>query len=278
MLIPTIGEIRKASEIGYKGRAKLIWCVCPDCQKPRWQPIRLQNIRCWSCAAQYRARQDNPISYISGEPKVGDTALAKTLGYSERGIRYYDACPKCGIGHWVRKQNRNSYCVKCSPKPIKNKHPRWSGGKIMKRGYIFVHIKENDPMYSMTRNGWVLEHRLVMARSLNRVLTDDEVVHHKNGIKSDNRLDNLKLLTKTSHHSALVIQDMQEAIRNLENRITILEAENVYLKKVLTEVQDEIAPQYLNLESHNTPSNDNDIIEGIVQYLSNEGDNTIESA
>jgi hypothetical protein len=77
-------------------------------------------------------------------------------------------------------------------------HPRWRGGRIEKNGYIHVWIEPNDPMESMIPNSnktrHVLEHRLVMARHLGRPLRDREQVHHKNGIKSDNRIENLQLV------------------------------------------------------------------------------------
>jgi hypothetical protein len=73
-------------------------------------------------------------------------------------------------------------------------HGRWKGGRIIAGGYARVLVAHDDPMASMRfSDGYVPEHRLVMARALGRPLLRTETVHHINGDKTDNRLENLQL-------------------------------------------------------------------------------------
>jgi hypothetical protein len=61
-------------------------------------------------------------------------------------------------------------------------------------GYVLERIEENDPMRCMViEDDYVLQHRLTMARSLGRPLSNTETVHHINGITDDNRIENLQL-------------------------------------------------------------------------------------
>jgi len=65
----------------------------------------------------------------------------------------------------------------------------WKGGRVSMNGYIKVF----DRAYSKNKNGYILEHRLVMEKNIGRPLMKKEVVHHINGVKSDNRIENLIL-------------------------------------------------------------------------------------
>jgi len=68
--------------------------------------------------------------------------------------------------------------------------------RVSARGYV-VEYRPGHPMAA--RNGWAYQHRVVMMKLLGRPLLKTEVVHHKNGVKTDNRLENLELMTARQH-------------------------------------------------------------------------------
>ncbi len=79
------------------------------------------------------------------------------------------------------------------------KAPRWKGGRRRHRGYIQLY-RPADPTLAGTKRSYVWEHRAVMEQHIGRKLTRSETVHHINGIRDDNRIENLQL--RSGSHGA----------------------------------------------------------------------------
>lgn len=70
----------------------------------------------------------------------------------------------------------------------------WRGGRHERRGYVYIYAPDHHSLQGgHTTCKYVREHRLVMEQVLGRNLMPNEEVHHKNGIKDDNRPENLEL-------------------------------------------------------------------------------------
>ena len=78
----------------------------------------------------------------------------------------------------------------------KNNH-RWKGGRNYDgEGYILIK-KRGHPFCNNA--GYIREHRLVMEKKLGRYLKSNELVHHINNAKDDNRPENLMLVVRNKH-------------------------------------------------------------------------------
>lgn len=77
----------------------------------------------------------------------------------------------------------------------RERHGSWRGGRTKTgQGYIAVRVPKDWAFPSMiSRAGYVLEHRKVVAEHIGRGLLSMETVHHINGDKMDNRVENLQL-------------------------------------------------------------------------------------
>lgn len=112
--------------------------------------------------------------FLAGESQV---SIARSLGVSQSGI----------------SRRLRARGLTRPGRPSGPDHPSWKGGRA-KHGDGYVYVRSDEfPEMRRTCHGYVFEHRLVMARKLDRALRDDEEVHHRNGNRSDNWDENLEL-------------------------------------------------------------------------------------
>jgi hypothetical protein len=122
---------------------------------------------------------------VSGQ-RFGCLVVIDFLGTDKRRFAVWRCKCLCGKETVARGTDLRSGHIKscgCLLTRAGQEHPNWKGGYVNKKGYRWLGI-------GRTR---ILEHRYVMEQHIGRKLLPSENVHHKNGIKTDNRIENLEL-------------------------------------------------------------------------------------
>lgn len=155
-------------------------------------------------------------------PEIGEVRRGRDIGKVRLG-RYafvWAACEVCGKERWVaarHEQPINKICIACAQKARglrvrRENNPHWNGGRNFNHGYVRV----IDPRVEETT--YILEHHLVWEQEHNCPVPKGYVVHHLNGVKTDNRPCNLVAIAKPQHESYTFIHALQKRIRELESK------------------------------------------------------------
>lgn len=137
-----------------------------------------------------RDKHDHPIS-----DRVRDNA--RRVGRNRKGAKHTDEAKRKMSKAQAGKLNKPS---------------KYGGHTKNRSGYLYVYCPSHPYCSS---DGYVMEHRLVMENSIGRYLEKDEVVHHINKNKKDNRIENLQLMTRSEH--AKLHTEMKHKTRIGEN-------------------------------------------------------------
>lgn len=151
--------------------------ICRDCNRERSRRY-------------YKENREKHIEYVNRAKGGKDCITCGKLFRSKhrnlscescRSEKKKVECPLCD----GKMNPKSSSCRSCRIQSGKS-NPSWKGGKVNTSGYVYVRVGSK----------YVPEHRIVMEEHIGRDLLEHENVHHKNGIRDDNHIDNLELWTR----------------------------------------------------------------------------------
>ena len=184
-----------AEKDGHKGAHWLCRCECGREKVVNGTALRLGNSK--SCG--------HPKD-LTGEVFGRWVVLSRAENDTWGGTRWNCQC-QCGEKKTVPagklRSGESKSCGLCDRSGVNS--PSWRGGRhLNSEGYVRVHA----PDHPAANHNRVPEHRLVMEKHLGRYLTDEETIHHKNGVRDDNAIGNLELWV-SKHPSGQRVTDLQ---------------------------------------------------------------------
>lgn len=162
-------------ECGYKISAKgkrLADKTCQQCSKsfhPNKSTAKYCSSKCWGLSIRTRDYPSNCLICGKEIPYQTTSDCTSITDFCSNECR-------------VLRRSQQKWNSRAKPIGSKRETPH---------GYVLIKVNKKGP-----HGWWMLEHKLVMEKYLGRDLTDSENVHHINGVRSDNRIENLELWTR----------------------------------------------------------------------------------
>lgn len=144
---------------------------------------RLKKYICIQCGKEFESRADMKCKYCSYECYHNAIRTGRKT--------YSRICQHCGKPYQGRTETSKYCSAKCQNLArIGKNHPLYKCGYSMDDGYRKV---------LSGKGGYVKEHRRKVEEVIGRKLDSEEIIHHINGDRADNRIDNLTILTRSEH-------------------------------------------------------------------------------
>lgn len=137
-------------------------------------------------------------------PELGEIKKASELDRKDSARYIWATCVDCGKERWVtlaKDKPLSPRCHSCAnsiigKKHIGSKNSHWKGGERYCKGYVIV-LRPDHPC--CWKDGYIKRARLVLEAKLGRYILPSMQVHHINGIKDDDRPENLEELPLSEH-------------------------------------------------------------------------------
>lgn len=179
----------------YKSQIKK-YCSHKCANVSRWKNTepKIKTLICETCGKEFKVRcSDSRL-------KNGTVRFCsqKCAGASNKKGETKE-CQFCGKKFYT---TRHKFCSKECANSYKKQH--YKHKTYLENGYIVEYANGNN------KNNCIKQHRRIMEEHLGRKLREDEVVHHLNGIKTDNRIENLRVMSRKEHSAMHRIKEKQQ--------------------------------------------------------------------